>query len=275
MRGFKDGNGLLRAAICVLIVGSMSLHAHTATADTITIDSFNYPNDPAGTTFYVPGEAPWGDGNPFVHQDPPNPGDPDTPEILGGQRDVLIEVVGDPLPISAAGIIGWEPVYGNGLLHVATSGEPGTLIVAQYDGKDLDPANALVDAMGLQYIDLTVEGNNAFKLSFNSVDAGDGPMLHGSITVTGPEGTETVPFEVAENPDPSEKLVPFSSFTTPDLLGSIESVTFGFNDGPGGPISNVDIELDALEVVPEPSTIAMLGALVASLGLATLRRRRR
>lgn len=249
-------------------------------ATPITIDSFDNPNP--GAAFFVPGLSPWGDGNPYIRQDPPNPGDPDTPGILGGQRDVLVAVHGQPLPISAAGIIGYQTVYEAGLLQIATFGDPGAYVIAQYDGRDEepdldpglpgDPLLELQDEEDLGPVDLTDGAtNNAFKLRFRSVDAGDASKLAMSITVVGGGQSTTVQQEILEDPKSFDYYVPFSAFTPSAPISSADSITFKFNalEPPSLPMSNVDFELDYIMAVPEPSALALvlgLGAFLLAAG---------
>jgi hypothetical protein len=241
--------------VCWLIVWSVLVYAHTATASTITIDSFNYPNDPSGTEFYVPGKAPWGSGNPFDHKDP------GVLEVIGNERDTHVEVVGTPMTISASGIIGYEPLYDNGVLWLSTGGPAGTFVRVVYDG---------ADGLGLGGIDLTDGGsNNLFRFGFvGEFDPGGSTSLALTITVDGQGGGSTsVQTQIPDQPAPFDFDVPFADFSNPGLLSSVKSITCTLND-PLAPVSGVDFELDYIKAVPEPSTIALLSALGASLLLA-------
>lgn len=270
MRGMKAGKGLFEAAICVLIVWSLVLCARTATANTITIDAFTVPNP--GEVFFL---DPTGTGNTFVHQEPATPGAPDAAEILGGQRDVLVKVDGTALPISAAGIIGYETVNNNGLLQVATFGNPGSYVIAQYDGRDVEPdppGDYPDDAEDLGLVDLTDGGaNDRFLLSFKSLDAGNVTALTLGVKVVGNTAQETLYRNVTESSVPFDVPILFSGFSTTDLMKSVRSLTFEFNTpfAPtlNAPVPNVDFELDSIEAVPEPSTLAMLLALGVSVVL--------
>ncbi len=98
--------------------------------------------------------------------------------ILGGERDVLLDVLGSPLAISYAGTIG----AGSFLFQ---SAQPGTIATLQYDGTDSDlpgPPAGLVNSEGLGGIDLTTYGN-AFYLDFKFIDSGFSQSLAVEIAV--------------------------------------------------------------------------------------------
>ncbi|MBN2473996.1 MAG: PEP-CTERM sorting domain-containing protein [Pirellulales bacterium] len=243
-------------AIGLFFVCALVVNPAATLANTIVIDSFDNPNP--GTNFFVPGLAPWGSGNPFLNKDT-------VVGVLGGERDILVQVVGTPLPISAAGIIGYEPVYGNGVLEVGTYGRAGTRVTAQYDGVDMDSSGALVDAKGLGPVDLTDGGvNDRLQLAFNSVDGGNALALGLAVTAVGAGGTPTtVNLLVPESGTPFVYDIPFAAFPV-NVFGSVESLTFEFNNS-GTPTPNVDFELDSVVAVPEPSTLVSLSALGALL----------
>ena len=64
-----------------------------------------------------------------------------------------------------------------------------------------------------------------------------------------------------------------------DPLGNADSILITLNDPTGGPVSNVDFELDSISVreskVPEPSTLALLCALGLSAAVAVSRRNKK
>jgi hypothetical protein len=192
--------------------------------------------------------------------------------ICGGRRDVLIDVVGDPSPIAAAGVIGYDSVYDVGLLQIATFGEAGTRVVVQYDGLDDDPEAKLFDAGLLGGLDLTDGGtNNAIELRFFSIDAGDDATLRLKVSVQGNGGSDSIEYDIAESTAPSVFSVPFSDFDA-GLFSSVDSITFGFNDLIE-PVPNIDFELDSIQAVPEPSILAMLSGLGALAVLTGVWRR--
>jgi len=229
------------------------MYASPLHADSITIDSFNHPLD--GTPFFVEGLAPWGNSDPFAHEDQ------NVLEVIGGERDILVDVVGTASPISAAGIIAGPA----GLLQLATFGGPGTRMIATYNG---------VNDVGLGGMDVTDSGaNNKFVLRFNSIDAGDADKLGLKVTVgsTGnPPSSKS--YLVDESTGWLDRYIPFSDFAAD--LTSVTSLEFAFNDLVA-PVPNVDFELDLIEAVPEPSTLALLFALGAFVCVAGAWRRRK
>ena len=258
---------LCRAA-ALLVAASVAMLVTSANAAHIMVDSFD---NPVAQTFFVPGVSPWGNGEPATIQQPEIP-DPALAGIIGGQRDVLIELLADSLPMSAAGMIGYEATYDVGYLQIATFGEAGTCVVAQYDGRDDDPDDSLVDAESLGGLDLTGGGTNyEFKLSFPSIDGGDGTTLKLKVSVEATGGSDSVEYDIPESNTPSIFSVPFSDFD-PSLFSSVKSITFAFNDLPE-PVSNIDFELDCIEAVPEPSAFALLAVGAVLIAVSWWRRR--
>ena len=97
-------------------------------------------------------------------------------DILGGEREMLMEVVGSPTIFSGSGEVGLPA----GTLQFGTFGEAPVKITLQYDGSDAGDSESLglVDAMGLADVDLTDGGSNwALAMDFVSLDAGDEPMM--------------------------------------------------------------------------------------------------
>lgn len=245
MSGRKAGGGHGAAVVCLMIIWSALVYAQTAAADTITIDSFDLPEP--GTEFYVPGKPPWGSGNPFDHKDTAVVG------VIGGERDVHVEVIGSAVTISAAGIIGWEPVYEAGIFSLGTGGRAGTFAIADYDG---------LDGAGLGGIDLTDGGtNNRFRFWFNHVDGGDASTM--ALTIDVMDQDDNVATAQAAVPESTAAFsfdVPFTDFSGPGMLDNVKSISLTFNE-PAAPVPNVDMELNLVEVVPEPATLVMLSAL--------------
>ncbi len=238
----------LSAFLCALLMTPI------ANGGQIVIDSFNEPS--SGEAFFLEGPAP-GSANPiaFEHSG--------LTEVIGSERDCLIEVVGNPTPISASGIIGYEPVYEVGALQINTH-EPGTRVILQYNGED---------DVGLEGRDLTEGGmNGRINLHFYTVDTGgpDAPPLSLKVSVNDEDPIE---FFIPEGNE-FDFFVPFSRFRD-GLFSSVDSLTFGINDLQT-PIPNIDFKLDFIEVepVPEPSSLALLCGLATCLLVALARRRR-
>ncbi len=246
----------LSAFLCALVMTPI------ANGGQIVIDSFNEPS--SGEAFFLEGPAP-GSANPILFEHS------GLTEVIGSERDCLIEVVGNPTPISASGIIGYEPVYNVGALQINTH-EPGTRVTLQYDGFD-DDAAGLRNAGGLGATDLTEGGTNGrIRFHFYTVDTGgpDAPPLSLKVSVNGEDPVE---FGIPEGND-FDFFVPFSDFRD-GLFSSVDSLMFGINDLVT-PIPNIDFKLDYIEVesVPEPSSLALLSGLATCLLVALARRRR-
>lgn len=188
--------------------------------------------------------------------------------ILGGERDLLLDVIGAPKFSSFIG----ETGAGS---FVYRGGSPGTAATLQYDGVDADvvgPPAALVNSHGLGGIDLTVYGDR-FALDFLSLDGGNSQFTEIWITVFSPGGVSDLLVDLI--PD---SAVPFT-YTSAPFLGwvvnadptNVTALDFGLN--PIG-IADVDFELDKISIVPEPSAIVLCGmGLVCLLGCAWRRRK--
>lgn len=203
-----------------------------------------------------------------------------SPDVLGLQRDVLIEVLGQPQILSAAAIVGHDPDFDWDALQIATFGSPGTAVTLQYDGVDSadTTSGGLVNTHGLS-ADLTDGGlSNGFLLAFFSSDGGEPNGLDLEIVATSPLfGTAALAEDhhVPNHTGPFDYFVPFTDFDTADpgaFFARIDSLTFVLN-GDGTP--DVDYEINAITTVAEPSTLALLGfgALLAAAA-AYLRRKR-
>ncbi len=182
--------------------------------------------------------------------------------IFGGERDVLIDVKGTPVPISYAGVVG------GGSFMFASFGSPGTVVTLQYDGLDADvvgPPAQLVNAEGLGGADLTVYGS-AFYMDFLFADGGDATEIDIQIRVNSTTQSSTFSGAVPESPSPLTFLAPFNSFSDPSVFQNATSIEVILNSS-GTP--NVDFELGSFGV-PEPGTILLLGL----GGLGVLRNRR-
>ena len=91
----------LSALCCALVVTPI------ARAGRIVSDSVNEPS--RGSTFFMQRSSP-GSANPELYEHS------GLTKAIGSQRNCLIE----PTPISAFGIIGFEPVYNVGVLQLST-----------------------------------------------------------------------------------------------------------------------------------------------------------
>jgi len=242
------------------------LIASPAAAAVVVIDDFNHPV-PADR-FFISGPAGLGDPNPTLIQ-------ASGPGIMGGQRDVLIEVVGTAHPASANGLVGFDLDFNLGALQLQTHA-PGTSATLQYDGPDVE-AGTLTDARGLS-TDFSFGGlGTGIVIDFLSVDTPLGPGLTLDIVITSSAGgTAAFSDVIPENAGPLRYMAPFSAFTTsgPFSLSAVDSATFAFN-GVADP--HVDFEIDqiGINVIPEPSSAVLFGLVLCYPAAQRWARRRR
>jgi SdrD B-like domain len=200
-------------------------------ANTLNIDSFSDP-DPAASWF-ISALNP----NPYFRQD-------SGAGVLGGQRDLLINVLGAPNPISASGFVGTVSLN-NGVFNLATATNgPGTAATMQYDGTDVD-TSALNNAHGLS-ADLTANGNNGIRLDFNFLQVGVGTTMNFTINATSPGGgTAVFNGVITQSPSGFSLFVPFSSFATAGTFtfANVDSLQFTFN--PTG-VQDADFEINQI-----------------------------
>ena len=205
------------------------LNGAVYSSGTTNIDSFTDP-DPADV-FFINAVDP----NPLLLQE-------SGAGILGGQRDLLVNVLGPSNPISANGFIGTISAT-SGVFNLGTaSNGPGTEASLQYDGVDAD-TTALNNAMGLS-ANLVAGGNNGIRLDFNFLQVGTGTTMDMHIAATGPGGA-TANFSnlIAANGSPFSVFIPFASFTTTGSFSfaNVSSLQFDFN---ANGVQDVDFELD-------------------------------
>lgn len=228
--------------------------------------------------------------------------------IVGGYRDLVVSASSGAqaaipnVQNQAAAEIG---VSGGTLSFNNDTGVTGVAQV-QWDGDDSAGDIFDIDYTGLGGIDLTM-GNtlNAFELT--SVFSDLNWVFEITIYETAAIWT-TVSLDATAVPGPTPHVdtIAFSAFTTPFLCGtygaaaSVNSITCGGGgltdlsnvgalvatlnvgdpDAPDGtgsaPVSStvsIDLELDSIETVPEPSVLALLGAGLLAGGLGVRRRK--
>lgn len=192
--------------------------------------------------------------------------------MIGGERDVLVNVVGEPAPLSAAGILG------GGMFAMATT-SPGAVATLQYDGFgacDMDGTGGLFNNQGLM-IDLTDDGtNHAFALDFLTVGAGPGlDSVEIEIHLTSQDGEAWYTGTVPEDADPFTFMAGFNDFQSSGnfSFSEITGMTFVLN---AGGAANVDFALGSIMVeAPEPPAIVTASlAMAAVVGGSWARRRR-
>lgn len=201
----------------------------------------------------------------------------DTTDVLGAERQVVLDVRGPVSPVSAAVLLGTEPSRPpgqDGIMQVATGGPSPTVVSLIYNGLGTG------DNMD---VDLTDGGtNDRFELKFLLVNGGsvDGGMSM-SILIDTP-GLTSAAFGtmVSDSLAPQTLTIPFSAFTVAgvgaDPFTNASRVTFRFNGNPTA--RDVDFIVDSigvLEAVPEPSTIALAMAGVVGCLAGGWRRMRR
>lgn len=186
------------------------------------------------------------------------------PGILGGERDILLDVIGTPGLSSFIGEIGdGSFIYGGS--------SPGTAASIQYDGLDVDPPGELVNSGGLGGMDLTLYGDR-FALDFLRIDGGDSQFTEIWITVYSGIYSDLLVELIPDSPGPSTYTSPpLAAWVTNADPTNVTAIEFGLNSIG---IADVDFELDAIRVVPEPSTLVLCGLGLVCL-LAYARRRRK
>ena len=246
----------LRLGLASGIAGLILTAAASASAAQITIDDFGQPSP---QTFYVIAAI---NADPLLHKTA-------HPSILGGERDMLVDVIGNASLTTAAGTIG------DGTLDFGSSGP--VVVGLQYDGLDADqllPTRALVDGQGLS-VDLTDAGaNNAFRLDFDSVDGGPpSTPLSYSITLTSPlAGVAVLSGSLAETATAQTYLLPFAAFT-PSVnfsFANVSSITLVLNGGATQP--DADFKVSLFAAVPEPHSVMLLAMGGVAVVLAARKR---
>lgn len=251
--------GLSRAIRFVLsaaLAATLFAQSTTAVATPVLIDDFVALTGPGN---YVIGLL---QSNPYLLKQPGG---------IGGERDLLVTVLGAAGPVSAVGTVG------GGSFQFGTAGPLASKATLQYDGFDPDTAGALVNALGLNANLLDGGNNNGLRLEFGSVDGGSANGLLVDITLTSAGGGASFVGIIPDNPNPQNYDVLFSAFaTTPGFsFAAVTSVQLTFNNNGA---TNADFNLRRIEaqgnLVPEPGSIVL--AVVGLIGcLAYVRRRSR
>lgn len=181
--------------------------------------------------------------------------------IIGGERDVCIDVVGTPSLVSFTGAIGAGEFIFN-------SGMPGTAAILQYDGVDTDtagPPSELVHSEDLGGIDMASLGSFIY-LDFLSIEGGLSQTTDIEIEVHNDLEVATYTGLIPDSAVALSYEVNFTDFSNPSVFSNVTSIEMRIN--PAG-AAHVDFVLDEIGV-PEPATIALLG--LGSLGLLGRRR---
>lgn len=180
------------------------------------------------------------------------------PGIIGGNRELNVEVSGAPGPVSAVGTIG----LGSFLFNTAT---PGSFALLKYDG---------TDPVGLNGADLVDGTNNTFRLDFDFLDAGGAATTQVEIALASKVGSANFVGQIVPSATGFSFFAPFASFVPsgPFSFSSVDNIAVILN-GPAH--ENVDFRLTRiLTTVPEPSTLALVGLGGVVLAGSALRRRK-
>ena len=253
------------AGLLIVAVG-LSLSASQAQATLMTIDDFKQPN-PAAFLLVSPGS------NPFLQHSDTSTG------AIGGQRDMLLHVIGQGMANSASGLVGHDVSFVKDAFQLGTNGAAPTVATLQYSGVDTaNTSNSLVNAHGLgggSGMDLTGSGSNDhFLIQFLSVDAQPTTGLDMALTVTSPGGgSSTTSLIIPNSITPSNVTIPFTQLVGSAALNHIDSITVVFNGVRQTP--NIDFEIQGITAVPEPAaflTMAVGGLLFCTGSIRRFRR---
>ncbi len=248
--------------LTVAVAMGLQLGGQIGNAAPIVIDDFSTP-DPA--PFFLVG---------FTHLNDLLVEQPGLSEAVGGERDILIEVLGTLNIQSAQLLTGTDrSLFSQGVMQVATAREPATTVTLQYDGTD-DDGNALLNSRLLN-LDLTDGGtNDRLEIEFLTVDAPASLGLDFVITLTSPGGTAVLAELIPESGLPAVHVSPFAAFAADPgfSFSDVDSMEFSFN---GSGVADVDFVIDRIRAVPEPSTLTLILAGLGGLGACIWRRNKR
>lgn len=271
----------MKKTLAAFVLLGVALFAAPTNAAQILIDDFrdanHFPLPQSQTGWAIPLFT---QANPFImeHENTTNP----VGTILGGQRDLMINVVTTPKGVSANGVVGdvdEEDPGVEGQFEFGSSATARVIGILEYDG--MDPANtqtsSLTNVLGLGAINLTATGNNSFALVFRSVDpapAETGVAIR--IEVTSAGGTSFYDGVIPESGTEFTYNVPFASFNNQNAFAftAATSIRFIFNDG-GSPDAAVDFNLKSIAAVPEPATVVSACMGVMLVGASVWRRQRK
>jgi uncharacterized repeat protein (TIGR01451 family) len=220
-------------------------------SDPTNIDNFNDPNPVnAGSTYAITGPTASNPNPTLITQTGTG--------IVGGVRNLAVDVLGNPNPISAEGFVG--TANGQGVFNFGTaSSGPGSEGILQYSAAAetlTGPGNTLPlsNQQGLN-VDLTAGGANALRADFEYLQLAGGPLatidVEVNLTSTG-GGTATISTTAQQNGSAFTVNTAFSNFTTNGTFSfqHVTSVQYVFNSAGA---SDVDFELNQIVTSPLPN----------------------
>jgi hypothetical protein len=243
-------------AVGLLLFANRSRLAH---ATIYNLDDFKWPQPPVEVRIGdEPGDHP--NNTPYKMQ---------ASGVVGGERDILVEVLGDPGPETASFSLGASPGYfKEGVFEVSTTGSLSTRVTIQYDGIDADDGG-MTNAEGLWH---GVSRWSMFRVDFYR-SAG---ITGFTVEMTG-AGGEWARGGGGRMYNMSDRLVaivspPISQFEQSPGFATAPITSYTFHFGTDGSPGS-DFQLANLRIIPEPHSWVLLFG--GCLGATMLVRRQR
>lgn len=213
-------------------------------------------------------------------------------DILGGSRDLFVELLDNGGVATREASIG----VGGGVLDFSTDTLAAGTGTVQWDGND---GSINLDPTGLGGVDLTEAGTIfGFAVTTLFSDAGYEFLVNAYTDAT---NWTSISFSATGVVAPTTSFIPFAAFMNPALCGTVNpapgvnSVTCsdgagnpgGFNVvdftnlgalelviDPNGGSTSIDLTLEQVATVPEPSVLGLIGAGLLAGGLVARRNRK-